>query len=234
MAVYDGNLYVGSELYSGGGSALPLSPNKNHGGRVYRYEGGTKWANCGKIADVRSISGLAVFNGKLYAGTGGTGAWRDTPRTRGMYRYDGDGKWTSCGCPDLRVVHLSVYNGDLFGLSYDDGGFFRYDGGTDWTHLGPVPATTQTYGTAVYEGQLLGGTWPTGSVYRYESPQKWTHIGQLGAEKEVMGMAVYNGKLYAGTLPLAHVVRYEGDNREHKSLLSLRSLEWKPGSPPDP
>ena len=34
------------------------------------------------------------------------------------------------GCPDLRVVHLSVYNGDLFGLSYDDGGFFRYDGGT--------------------------------------------------------------------------------------------------------
>lgn len=213
MAVYDGKLYVGSELYSGGGSALPLSPNKNYGGRVYRYEGGTKWTNCGKIADVRSVSGLAVFNGKLYAGTGGTGAWRDTPRTRGMYRYDGDGKWTSCGCPDLRVVHMSVYNGDLFGLSYDDGGFFRYEGGTAWTHLGPVPKTTQTYGTAVYEGQLLGGTWPTGSVYRYEGPQKWTHLGRLGEEKEVMGMAVYNGKLYAGTLPLAHVFRYEGGDQ---------------------
>ncbi|MFV1965199.1 MAG: hypothetical protein ACC628_07220 [Pirellulaceae bacterium] len=72
-------------------------------------------------------------------------AWRDTPRTRGMYRYDGDGNWTSCGCPGLRVVHLSVHNGNLFGLSYDGGGFFRYDGGTNWTRLGPVPDTTQLY-----------------------------------------------------------------------------------------
>ena len=82
MAVYKGKLYAGSELYSGGGSSLPLSPNTNHGGRVFRYEGGTHWADVGKVADVRSISGLSVYQGKLYAGTGTTGAWRDTPRTR--------------------------------------------------------------------------------------------------------------------------------------------------------
>jgi len=210
MAVYQGKLYAGSELYSGGGSSLPLSPNENHGGRVYRYEGGTHWADVGKVADVRSISGLSVYQGKLYAGTGTTGAWRDTPRVRGMYRYDGDGKWTSCGCPGLRVTHLSVYNGDLFGLSYDDGGFFRYDGGTDWTRLGPVPDTTQVYSTAVYEGRIHTGTWPTGSVFRYEGPQRWINTGRLGEEQEVMGMAVYNGKLYAGTLPLAEVYRYDG------------------------
>ena len=57
MAVYKGKLYVGSELYSGGGSSLPLSPNTHHGGSVFRYEGGTNWTNCGKVADVRSISG---------------------------------------------------------------------------------------------------------------------------------------------------------------------------------
>jgi hypothetical protein len=213
MAVFNGKLYVGSERYSGGGSSLPLSPNENDGGSVFRYEGGTSWANCGKIADVRSVSGLAVFNGKLYAGTGTTGAWRDTPRTRGMYRYDGDGKWTSCGCPDLRVVHLSVHNGNLFGLSYDAGGFFRYDGGTAWTRLGPVPDTSQVYSTAIYEGRLHAGTWPTGSVFRYGGPLKWTHVGRLGEEKEVMGMAVYNGKLYAGTLPFADVYRYEGGDK---------------------
>jgi len=210
MAVYKGRLYAGSELYSGGGSSLPLSPNENHGGRVYRYEGGTRWTNVGKIEDVRSVSGLAVYKGQLFAGTGTTGAWRDTPRTRGMYRFDSPGKWTSCGCPNLRVVHLSVYNGHLFGLSYDAGGFFRYDGGQSWTRLGPVPETTQVYSTAVYEGQIHAGTWPTGSVYRYEGPQKWINIGRLGEEKEVMGMAVYNGKLYAGTLPLAEVYRYDG------------------------
>jgi hypothetical protein len=213
MAVFNGHLYAGSELYSGGGSSLPLSPNEHHGGTVYRYEGGTKWKNVGKVADVRSISGLASYKGKLYAGTGTTGAWRDTPRTRGMYRFDGDGKWTSCGCPDLRVVHLSVYNGDLFGLSYDAAGFFRYDGGTKWTRLGPVPDTNQVYSTAVYEGKIHAGTWPTGSVFRFEGPQKWINTGRLGEEKEVMGMSVYNGKLYAGTLPLAEVYRYDGPNQ---------------------
>ncbi len=213
MAVYNGKLYVGSETYSGGGSSLPESPNKKHGGRVFRYEGSDRWTDCGKVADVRSISGLAVYKGKLYAGTGTTGAWRDTPRTRGMYRYDGRGKWTSCGCPGLRVVHLSVHNGDLLGMSYDSGGFFRYDGGTDWTRLGPVPETTQVYATAVYEGRIHAGTWPTGSVFRFEGPQKWTHAGRLGEEKEVMGMAVYNGKLYAGTLPWAEVYRYDGKGK---------------------
>ena len=222
LAVHDGKLYAGSELYSGGGSSLPLSPNKHHGGTVYRYEGGTRWTNCGKIADVRSVSGFATFKGKLYAGTGTTGAWRTEanggsfdvqPRTRGMYRYDGDGQWTDCGCPGLRVVHLSVHNGDLFGLSYDDGGFFRYEGGKDWTRMGPLPDTTQVYGTAVYEGRIHAGTWPTGSVFRFDGPQQWQHAGRLGEEKEVMAMAVYNGQLYAGTLPYADVYRYGGDSK---------------------
>lgn len=212
MAVFDGKLYAGSELYSGGGSSLPLSPNEQHGGRVYRYEGGTRWTDVGKIADVRSVSGLASFQGKLYAGTGTTGAWRDTPRTRGMYRYDGANGWISCGCPGSRIVHLSVHNGSLFGLSYDDGGFFRYQGGTRWQQLGPLPNTTQVYATAVYEGQLHAATWPTGSVFRFAGPQQWVNTGQLGQEKEVMGMAVYNGKLYAGTLPQAKVYRYDGEN----------------------
>ena len=210
LAVYDGQLYAGSELYSGGGSSLPLSPNEKHGGVVYRYEGGQEWTNLGKVADVRSVSGFAVFGGKLYAGTGSTGAWRDTPRTRGMYRFDGKNQWTSCGCPDLRVVHLGVYNDHLLGLSYDAGGFFRYQGEQDWLRLGPIPETTQAYGMAVYETQVHVATWPTGSVYRLNGPQDWSHRGRLGEEKEVMGMLVYNGKLYAGTLPQASVFRYDG------------------------
>jgi hypothetical protein len=210
LAVHDGKLYAGSERYSGGGSSLPLSPNTKNGGSVFRYEGGKRWTNCGKVADVRSISGLVSFSGKLYAGTGTTGAWRDTPRHRGMYRFDGIGKWTDCGCPDLRVVHLGVHNGALFGLSYDAGGFFKYKGGKKWERLGPVPDSTQAYSMAIHQGKLRVGTWPTGTVFTHHGPQKWTNSGRLGAEKEVMGMAVYNGKLYAGTLPLADVYRLDG------------------------
>jgi hypothetical protein len=210
MAVYNGKLYVGSELYSGGGSSLPLSKNLNHGGTVYRYEGGKTWTSMGRIADVRSVSALTEFDGKLYAGTGSTGAWRDTPRTRGMYRFDGPGEWVDCGCPDLRVVHLGVHNGHLYGLSYDDGGFFQYEGGTNWKRLGPIPETTQAYSMVIYEGAVHVGTWPTGSVYRLDGSQQWSFRGRLGEEKEVMGISVYNGQLFAGTLPYADVYRYQG------------------------
>ena len=213
LAVHNGKLYAGSERYSGGGSSLPLSPNIKDGGRVFRYEGGQKWTDCGKVADVRSISGLISFGGKLYAGTGTTGAWRDTPRHRGMYRFDGIGKWTDCGCPGLRVVHLGAHNGALYGLSYDAGGFFKYRGGKDWQRLGPVTDSTQAYSMAIHQGRLRVGTWPTGTVFSLDGPQKWTNNGRLGDEKEVMGMAVYNGKLYAGTLPLADVYRFDGGRK---------------------
>ena len=213
MAVHDGHLYVGSELYSGGGSSLPLSENENHGGTVYRYDGGSKWTSMGRVADVRAISALTEFNGQLYAGTGSTGAWRDTPRTRGMYRFDGPHEWVDCGCPDLRVVHLGVHNGHLYGLSYDAGGFFEYQGGTDWKRLGPIPKTTQAYSMVVYQGAIHVGTWPTGSVYRLDGAQQWTFRGRLGEEKEVMGISVYNGQLFAGTLPFADVYRYQGGTR---------------------
>ncbi|MBT4694707.1 MAG: LamG domain-containing protein [Planctomycetaceae bacterium] len=213
MAVYNGHLYVGSELYSGGGSSLPLSENENHGGTVYRYEGGSKWSSMGRIADVRAISALTEFDGKLYAGTGSTGSWRDTPRTRGMYRFDGPNSWVDCGCPDLRVVHLGVHNGHLYGLSYDDGGFFEYMGGKNWNRLGPIPKTTQAYSMVVYEGAVHVGTWPTGSVYRLDGSQQWSFQGRLGEEKEVMGISVYNGQLFAGTLPFADVYRYQGGTR---------------------
>ena len=213
VAVFDGNLYVGSERYSGGGSSLPLSPNENDGGYVYRYEGGTNWTDCGKIADVRSVSGLAVYQGKLYAGTGTTGAWRDKPRHRGMYRFDGIGKWTDCGCPGNRITHLGVHDGHLYGLSYDAGEFYRYDGGTNWYSLGPVTDTTQVYSMISYQGKLQVGTWPTGSVFEYDGPQSWLHRGRLGQEKEVMALSVYNGMFYAGTLPMADVYRYDGNNQ---------------------
>ena len=213
LAVYAGQLYAGSELYSGGGSSLPLSPNQKHGGVVYRYEGGKRWTSMGKVADVRSVSGLAVYNGKLYAGTGSTGAWRDTPRHRGMYRFDGPGDWTDCGCPDMRIVHLGVHNDKLYGLSYDGGSFFEYLGGTNWKQLGPIPETTQAYAMIVYQGKTQVATWPTGSVYELAGPQQWIHRGRLGEEKEVMGLSVYNGSFYAGTLPLANVYRYDGNSK---------------------
>jgi hypothetical protein len=210
LAVSGGKLYAGAERYSGAGSSLPASTNLNPGGKVYRYEGGTNWTDCGRVAEgVVSISGLATFNGQLYAGTGTTGSEHPTPRTHGMYRYEGGTKWVSCGCPGKRIVHLGVYNGHLYGLSYDGGNVFRYDGEEKWTDLGVPPETTQSYSFMVYEGKMHVATWPKATVFRFDDPA-WTSIGRLGDEKEAMGISIYNGALYVGTLPLAEVYRHDG------------------------
>ena len=211
LAVLDGKLYAGSERYSGAGSSLPVSPNTEPGGKVYRYEGGAAWTDCGKVDEgVVSISGLATFNGQLYAGTGTTGSEHPMPRTKGMYRYEGGTKWVSCGCPGKRIVHLGVYNGHLYGLSYDGGNVFRYDGDAKWTDLGVPPETNQSYSFMVYEGKMHVATWPKALVFRFDDAPGWTSIGRLGDEKEAMAVSIYNGSLYVGTLPLAEVYRHDG------------------------
>lgn len=202
MAIFEGKLYVGSTRYNLGGSALPASPNENPGGRIYRYDGGRGWISCGRMGESISVSGMAVYRGRLYASS--------LYQPAGTFCYEGGQKWTPCGTPGgRRVEALAVYNGALYGTGYDAGEVYRYEGGTRWSTIGRLPETTQTYGFAIYEGRFYVSTWPNARVYRYDGDDNWADCGRLGEEKEVMGMAVYNGKLYAGTLPLAEVYRYE-------------------------
>ena len=204
LAVYEGKLYAGSNRYNAGGSLLKKSLNWNPGGKVYRYEGGSKWADCGRLGEANEVMAMAVFRGKLYAAP----LYQDG---KGLYRYEGGQRWAFCGNPDRRVEPMVAYNGHLYAGSYDRGHFVRYDGPSKWTDLGQVPETTQVYSFAVYQGRLHLCNWPTGSVFVYDvQKNEWAHVGRLGEEKEVMGVAVYNGKMYAGTLPLGAVFRYDG------------------------
>jgi hypothetical protein len=205
LAVYRGRLYAGVSKYRLAGSSLTESANRHSGGKVYRYDGDGRWADCGKVGEAEAIGGLAVYRGRLFASS--------TYAPGGVYEYDGAQGWTfrGRGPQEKRIVALAVYNGSLYGTSYDGGRIYRYDGGTAWSLVGEIPGATQTYGFAVNGGRLYVSTWPKGEVHRYEGDRRWTNCGRLGQELEVMGLAVYNGKLYAGTLPLAQVFRYDGD-----------------------
>jgi hypothetical protein len=211
LAVYNGRLYAGAGRYLSRGSALPESPNEIPGGKVYRYEGGNNWTDCGKLknedtGESFTVGGMAVYQGKLYAGV-------SKKPGRGLYRYDGEKTWKYCGSPKNRVTNPVVYNGKMYFCSLDGGGVTRYDGNSKWTDVGKPEGVSQTYGFAVYEGNLYASSWPKGEVFRYGGNRSWISCGSLGTEKEVMGMAVYNGKLYGGTLPLAEVYRYDGNSR---------------------
>ncbi len=213
LCVFNGDLYAAVSDYDASGSKLDRSPNRNPGGKVYRYKGGTEWIDCGRLGDAPYIFGMVEFEGSLYAtllrAPNPTGEMKDL----GLYRYEGEQKWIYCGHPGGRVCALTPFNGHLYATGYDGGnlgGVFRYEGDQRWTNCGVPGRTTQTYSFAFLAGRMYVGTWPEGKVYRYEQDGEWTDCGQLGEEQEVMGMSLYNGHLYAGTLPLAQVYRYMG------------------------
>lgn len=203
LAEYKGTLYCGTAAYRARGSALPDSPNMTPGGHVYRYEGGKKWTDCGRLGDANEVYALAVYKGKLYA----------IPMySPGVFEFDGASKWTYIGTPgDNRSMALAVWNGYLWNTGNGGAGVWRWEGGTTWRDCGRQAKESQTYSVLIYRGNMYTGTWPSGSVFRYDGGTSWRSVGRLGDEKEVMGVAVYNGKFYAGTLPLAQVYRYDGD-----------------------
>ena len=212
LAVHEGHLYAGTGWYDTTGSALEASPNTTPGGKVYRYEGGTEWTFCGHLANPETgegatMGGLGVFRGKLHATTLKQEGF-------GLYRYEGGTEWTWLGHPGRRVLNPTVFNNDLYMVSYDaPGGPFRYNG-KGWAYVGASidPPIHQDYAFAVYGGRLHLSTWPQAYVYRMEESGDWTAIGRPGDELETMGMMVYNGKLYTGTLPSSKVYRYDGND----------------------
>ncbi|WP_164101855.1 LamG-like jellyroll fold domain-containing protein [Candidatus Laterigemmans baculatus] len=212
MAVHQDKLYVGTGKYRVAGSALRESENLVLGGKVFRYEGGTRWTDCGQLPQTEAVGGLVVFRGQLYASS--------LYKPAGFFRYEGQGRWTALPVPEgidpqtqnkepRRVVPLTVHDGHIYAGSYDGGHVYRFDGDR-WTNCGQLGDNTQTYSFTQYQGQMYVGTWPSGRVYRFDGIDRWTDVGRLGEELEVMGMMVHNGRLIAGTLPLGEVYSYEG------------------------
>ncbi|MCA9006767.1 MAG: LamG domain-containing protein [Planctomycetaceae bacterium] len=209
MAVYDGNLYAGTCV-----------PGETAAGRVYRFDQGQKWIDCGAPDLCNAVSSLAVYQGKLYAGTGkyrlkgSSLSESDNPHLGGnVYRYEGDGKWEHCGkLPDVEAINgMVVYRGKLYASSmYAPAAFYRYDGGKQWTSCG-VPDGKRVEALAVYNGDLYASGYDEGAVYRFDG-KKWSHAGKVGESTQTYGFTVYEGDLYVSEWPHAEMYRYAGKN----------------------
>jgi hypothetical protein len=114
LAVYQGGLYAGTGKYRLAGSALKESENTTLGGRVFRYQGGTRRTDCGQLPETEAVGGLVVFQGRLYASS--------LYRPAGFFRYEGDSRWSVLPVPQgtdpatsapstRRVEALTVHEG---------------------------------------------------------------------------------------------------------------------------
>ena len=97
LIVHQGHLYAGTSTYDW----TRVFSGEYEPARVYRYEGGTKWTDCGQPSEMLRINYMATYGGKLYVGGDrglpppGEKQW--TGRPYRVYVWDGGTKWSVAG-----------------------------------------------------------------------------------------------------------------------------------------
>lgn len=244
LIVHRGHLYAGTSTYDW----TRVFSGKYDPARVYRYDGGTTWTDCGQPSEMLRINCMATYGGKLYVGgdrgmpPAGEKQW--TGRPYRVYVWEGGTNWAIAGSlpaeePKNCYPHaMSVHDGKLY-VGYPN--VYGFDG-TSWefagTPAGDTPLTErpflQVHSLEVFRGKLIAGMWPEARVTEYQGGEQWTDRGRLGDGTEINALTVYNGKLYAGAIPRGEVSRYD-DGRGWTSLRKFFSPPgWEPGPPTDP
>jgi len=204
LAVHRGALYAGV-----------CRPGADDAGRVYRYEGGQEWVDCGAPDRSNAVMALISFQGSLYAGVGkyrtsGSGL-EDSPNTQPggrIYRYEGDRRWTDCGgLPGaVAIGAVAEFRGQLYASSlYAPAGFYRYAGGQQWVDCG-TPDGKRVESLAPFDGDLYATSYDNGNVYRYDG-ERWEDCGRVGENTQCYAFATYEGRLCVSTWPSGRVYR---------------------------
>lgn len=244
LIVHQGHLYAGTSTYDW----TRVFSGDYEPARVYRYDGGTTWTDCGQPSEMLRINCMATYGGKLYVGGDrgvpppGEKQW--TGRPYRVYVWDGDTRWSVAGeLPAERPKNcyphaMAVHDGKLF-AGYPN--VYAFDG-KKWdfagTPIGNTPLDQkpflQVHSLEVFRGKLIAGMWPEARVVEYEGGERWADRGRLGDGTEINALTVYNGKLYAGAIPRGEVSRYD-DEQGWTSLKKFYSPPgWEPGPPTDP
>ncbi len=211
MIVFDGMLYVGTGWGPPGRVA-----------KIWAFDGST-WtqANTDGFGDATNAGSraLAIYDGRLYAGTnGGTGGGQ-------VWRYDGPdpADWTQVaangfGNNDYEVRVMESWDGQLYaGTAGTDFPMVWAYNGTTWDDVTPTypdDKNDSVRSMALYKGALYvgvgnysGSTPPDGvgaQVYRYDggAPEQ---VNQSGFDGDPLNQACHSlcefqGDLYAGVI----------------------------------
>ena len=240
LIVHQGSLYAATTTYDW----TRVFSGDYDNARVYRYQGGTKWEDCGQPGSMLRINCMASYGGKLYAGGDrgmlqpGESQWKGRPYH--VYEYEGGTKWkASATFPAEKPHHcyphaMAVHDGKLY-VGYPN--VYSFDG-QEWKFAGTPSGNTpeemlpllQVHSLEVHQGQLYAGMWPEARAVVHRGGQEWEDRGRLGAGTEVNALTVYNGMLYGGAIPFAEVTRYDGDS-QWTSLRKFYSPEgWTPAA----
>lgn len=194
-----------------------------------------QWLDHGRLGEAVLIYSMAVFQGRLYAGTCVAGE-QEAGR---VFSFDGS-QWTDCGNPDQcnSVSSLAVYQGKLYvgtgkyrlrGSSLAEsenpslgGGVYRYEGADKWAPVGRLPGVEAINGMVVYRGKLYASSmYAPAAFFRYDGGTRWTALPVPGgdAPKRVESLTVFGDHLYATGYDEGAVYRFDGSTWESLGVL---------------
>jgi hypothetical protein len=201
------DLNVGESVYVMWPFSSMLYANTENRGEIWRTPGGKTWNKVFNGASTAIGTGLAVYNGQLYA------AYTTLSNSAGrIYRSStGDpGTWThvfgsSSQGTDVTLRELTVYKKVLYCLSYDwqgsIGGFYTTTNGTTWKWH-PKLANHRPIKAHVWNGYLWistspynGKRVPPASVYRWDGTSL-VNVFQDKARAVGADLLDFNGALY--------------------------------------
>lgn len=204
LTVFNGELYAGTTD----------AQDEKDWARVFRYSGGQKWTDCGRLgaARTRGVYAMVVHNGELFAATSASHGAQPADMDFGrVYRYLGNQKWEDIGQPgeNYRLNSLASYNGQLyvtgFNIGPEPGHVYVYDRKGSWRSCGEFNGWP--HALAVHGGQLLTA-YPQGEVFAYDG-SSWKSLGNpfqsLAECNQIHSIGEYLGELYVGCWPAGKV-----------------------------
>lgn len=193
LVVYNGHLYTG----------ISDATDPKDGCRMFRYDGGQTWTDCGRVSGTAHLKNISVFcdvvhQGQLYAGSGiwdWEKVWKGLGEKNGdpaqIYQYAGGKEWKDCGqlvapsgLPSFRVSSMASFDGHLYASDNTDA-VHRYEGNQQWSvsgRPGSIDYNAYPAGDIVammpFQGKLYAARHGA-SVFCYTPGGEWEDIGEV-------------------------------------------------------
>ena len=238
LAVFNGKIYGGTsqagKLYEWNGTNawVEVAPNlasasqvhdlivfnsKLYGavdGYLYEWNGTNAWVEVAPNLS-QDVWSLAVFNGKIYGGSGLFGK---------LYEWNGTNAWVEVA-PQLgsaaHIYALAVFNNKLYGgtgaLTGGVSNLYEWNGTDAWVEVAPTLESANSINSlAVFNNRLYGST-GDGKLFEWNGINAWIKVAPR-LESSIQPLAVFDNKLYGGT-------RFNGSLYEFQTNVGFDNLQ---------
>ena len=179
------------------------------------------WTQVAPQLDTQAnVTGLTVFNGKIYGGTSSGNGGR-------LFEFNGTNAWVEVA-PRLAgqnaIEDTVLLNGKVYGGTSDGGSLYEWNGTNAWVEVAPQVGAEVIRSLVVFNSKIYAGTNNLGKLFEWNGTNAWVEVApQLNGEAFIHSLIVFNSKLYGGTGTNGLLYEWNGTNAWGEVAAQLNS-----------